>query len=487
MADISSLLGLDTGYQSQSDLLVSAYKRQQQPKINTLLSKQRDLESRKSFFNNLNSKLNSLISKIDDFTADNAADDFVTRKITSSNNSVLTVSANSNATLGISSVFVERLATNDNLISSRLNLSDSFGEAAGSKSFDLIIGGETHSISVEIDGTETNEEAMKKIVNAINNTDDIDVSAAFIKDTSTTGRLTITSQDTGSENKISFSDSSVLSRLGFSTAALNPDTNARTIASDTAAGYQTADYADLDAKLDVNGISVVRSSNTIDDLLSGVTINLLKAQETGDQAVTLTTTVGKDEVKSLIKPLLDSYNELLDFLKSNKDTARKDVGVSTLYSDIRLLASDAVTGLEDGAPKMLTEIGIEIGSDGKLKISDEEELEDILKEDPQQVANLFVSADGFANKLQNAISNLTGDNGLIKSRTLSLGDQIDNTIERKEELEARIDQQAQALRKEYENTLQVFLEAQAQYQFLGTYASSGSSGGGGLSYNSLLY
>ena len=151
MADISSLLGLDSGYQSQSDLLVSAYKRQQQPKINTLLSKQRELENRKSFFNKLNTKLNSLISNIDKFTADNASEDFVTRKITTSNNSVLTASANSNATLGISSVFVERLATNDNLISSRLNLSDSFAETAGSKSFDLLIGGETHSMSVEID------------------------------------------------------------------------------------------------------------------------------------------------------------------------------------------------------------------------------------------------------------------------------------------------------------------------------------------------
>ncbi|MBI5325561.1 MAG: hypothetical protein HZB41_09890, partial [Ignavibacteriae bacterium] len=67
MSDLLSLLqGLsssstqDTGSMSQLDLMVEAYRKTEQPKINALNTKKQNLQKRQAFFNTLNSKLNTL-------------------------------------------------------------------------------------------------------------------------------------------------------------------------------------------------------------------------------------------------------------------------------------------------------------------------------------------------------------------------------------------------------------------------------------------
>lgn len=477
MADLSGLIsGSSGGSQTQTDLLVEAYRRSQQPKLDAINTRQKNLENRKVFYNNLNTKINSLVSQIDTFQSDNSSDKFITRSVTSSNTSVLTATASSSAVLGTGDVFVERLASADLLISKQLSLSGSFGESEGTKSFDLTVNGSTKSVSVTFTGSETNEEAMTKIVNAINNTDDIGVNATYIKDTSSTGRITLTSKTSGSENKITFADSSVLEKLGITSAALNPSTTSRTVSSGTAAGYKTADFNSLDAKLKVNGIDVTRGTNTIDDLLPGITLNLLKPQETGDQSITLTTSVNTGAVESLINPLLSSYNDLLRFVRDNKANQRADSAVSSLYQNLRSISSQQITGLDEDSPSFLTEIGIKINSDGTLSIGDKTKLESYLKDSPDKVADLFTSADGFAAKLDKAISSLVGDDGLIKSRQNSLTDQIETAKSRKTNIEARIDSQADALRKEYEKTLKIYLDAQNQYSYLNTFGTTFTTG-----------
>lgn len=475
MADLSSLLGAGSGSQSQSDLLVDAYRRTEQTRIDTLNQKKFQLESRKTFFNTLNSKLNSLVSNLDKFTAENAASKFTTRKVTVSDTSVLTATADSEANLSANKIFVENLATNDIIISDRLGMSGLFGESAGTQSFDITVNGETKTIDVTFEGTETNNEAMQLIADAINDTEDISITASVIRDTSSTARITFSSNDSGTENSITFTDSSVLAKLGFTTN-LFADPSQRVTSEGTAAGYRTSDSAGLDAKLNINGIDVFRASNTIDDLLTGVTFNLLKAQEADEAPVTMKSEVDGKAVEELIKPLLDSFNGVMTFLKDNRSIQRQDTSVVSMYSSIRGLASEEITGLGDDVPKRLTDIGIKIGTNGELSISDSARLLEILKDDPQQIADIFTSENSFVNKISNTIEMFVGDSGLIKSRTKSLSEQIDTTVERTKELQSRIDTRAEALRNEYEDLLRVYYEAQSQYSMLGSYSGGTSAG-----------
>ncbi len=475
MSDLLSLLGLDSGANSnktQSELLVDAYKATQQPQVDALKSRQTSLEKKQVFYNSLKTKVDSMVSQLDIFQADNIDEKFITRKATLSNSSYFTASASSDANIGVTTVKVNRLATNDSLVSKQMNLSGTdFSSMAGDKTISFTVNGQSYDITVNFTGSETNEEAMKKIITAINGTDDIDMSASLIKDTTSTGRISFTSKDTGADYNIQFADSDVLGALGITQAALNPGTTSRTTLTGTDAGYQNADYSQLSSEIVVGGITVTRNSNTVEDALQGVTFTLLKAHSGDEAAVTVSTDVNTQGVADLIKPILDKYNDLLKFAANDKTMIRSDSAVSSLRYRLRSIASDEVTTVQSGNPKRLTEIGIKINTDGTLSVDDQDKLESFLKDDPQAVADLFTSEDGFAAKLDETISNLTGDSGLIKSRTTNLTSQIEDTKNKTSELQDRIDQQAETMRKEYESMLKLMLEAQNQYTYLSGYSS----------------
>lgn len=506
MADLLSALSSaveDTSNMSQSELIAYTYRKTEQPKVDALNQKKQSLEQKQIFFNQLNTKISSLLSAIDAFgeiSGDqynlafnplaSADDKFITRDIASSNSSVVTASASGSALLGVNTLKVNQLATNDVLVAASMNLDDDFA-LTGENTFNF----NGKDVTVDFgDSTISNETAMSKIANAINDIEDIGVSASLVKDTTTTGRLTFTATNTGStrtvdgeevNNDIRFTaGSSVLDEIGLIGNLNSGTTNRSTYkeAQSDKAYYKTADYNDLNSEIVINSVVVTRSTNNVSDALEGVSLNLHKAQEEDDQQVTLTTSVGTSSVKDVVQPLITAYNELLGFLDSNKSMIRSDASVSSLRQIVRAVPSQEVSSVQtpDGdedVPSFLTEIGLSIDGNGKLFLDDAERLEELLKEDPQKVSDLIISGDGFAAKLNKSIYAYTGSDSIIASRKESLTQQIQTTTKRSEELQARIDYRAEALRKEYETMLQVFLEAQGQYQTLGGYGAGTYSSG----------
>lgn len=478
---MGSYFGISTEGSTDIDQLVNAYRNTKQSQIDTLDSKKSELESARSFFTTFNSRISSLLNALDNFTTDDAADKFVTRKIASTNTSYVSASVNNTANIGSVNLNVNRLATSDTLISNRLNLEDNYGVSAGDYSFTLSSGDSTFDVSYSLDGTETNEEAMNKIVNAINNIEDINISASMIKDTSSTGRITLVSNNTGEDYAIEISSNdNGLSPTDLDSNFITNPPNRKT-ASDTKAGYAKADTSLLNSQVTVNGINVERNSNSIDDLITGTTINLKQAQETDSIPISLSTEIDTDQVANLISPLLTTYNAALTHLASDRDLKRSDSSVSTLHSRLRSLSTQAINVEGSSENRYLMEIGINVQSDGTLKITDKDKLQTLLEEDPQKVADLFIGENGFVNKVQTAIEGLYGSDGLIQSRRDALTRQIDSTENRTKEIEKRIDQEAENLRKQYTSYLETFYEAQSQYSLLSTMSSGSSSG-----YDSLL-
>ncbi|MFW6276364.1 MAG: flagellar filament capping protein FliD, partial [Bacteroidota bacterium] len=390
------LLGTSGSGQTQTDMLVQSFRQTQQFRLDSLNSRKNDLEKRSSFFNNLNSRINSLVSAIDAFTADNASDKFITRKSSSSDTSVLSASANSEASLGVSQVRVNRLASRDMLVSSRLNNSGSFGGVSGTETITLTINGESKDINVEFDGTETNEQAMKKIAAAVNLDDEHGINATYIKDTSTTGRLTFVAAESGQDNSIQLSGSSILNNLGIAPGQVTQTGSSRTLTNGAGAGYRMADSAELNSEIEINGIQVTRDSNTIDDVLEGVTLNLKKPQEADELEVVVNTETDIDEIKSFIEPLLKNFNDTLKFLNSNKAQRRSDPAMESLYGRLRGMASQNLSNGDPDTFSYLMEVGISIGNDGTLSITDDAKLEEMIRDNPQKVAELFTSESGFA-------------------------------------------------------------------------------------------
>lgn len=470
---MAGLTGVGGSSETYLDQLVNSYKSTQQTKVNTLDQRKALLESKKTFYNNLNGRLNSLITQMDKLSGSSANDNFKKQSVSSTDETYVTATASGSAEIQDFNVKVNRKASNDILISKSISINDSFGMPAGTNSIEFVLNGETKKVDVELVGDENNEQAMKKIANAINalNSDDdqdnnIAISATYVKDTATTGRLSFNSKETGADNKINFVDSQIFEKLGLETSKVNSDQDKRKLQSGSSAGYKTEDFSNLDSFFEINGIEITRSSNAISDVIDGVTISLIKIQEADSQTISMTTSVDTKTVSDFINPVLKSFNDIVAMLNSNKDLRRSDSSVSSLLYNLRDAATSKLgDGTNDGF-KYLSDVGITISSNGDLSI-DSDKLKEALEKNPQSVAELFTSPTGFAAKLNDAIATLKGDDGLLKTRTVSLTNQIEETKLKTESVKTRIEDQANVLRKQYTSYLKLLYEAQGQSSLSG--------------------
>lgn len=554
---------------SNVDLLIQAYRRTRQPALDALTTKQTTLEKRQAFMNTLRSKLEALQSAADTFLQSGAATKFQARSVSVSDSTVLAATAADGAALGSAMVKVNRLATSDILQSARMVLANPAGLSAGAKSF--TIAGKSYNIT--LDGTETYEGLMNKIVQAINADSTSNVTATLVKDSATTGRLSLTAKTTGASGAITYTDSGgVLQALGldssikqttgtttlsvqgvattnsstisFSTsgnkrftingtaiyAFVGTSQNAitlmnnlatainnagagvtatvqslgggqsrlvitnnapggelsivddsgvlgtigigtqtlrdeRTKATATTAGYAAGTASDLDASVTINGVTITRSSNTISDAISGVTLTLLKAQQTGDGAVSVTTGVGADQVASTLQPLLDAYNDVLRYIKDNIKTLGGDAALRSFQSELRSLSSRTFSG----PLTSLADVGIKIASDGTLSINNKNLLREKLETNATDVAALFTSSGSFSDVIVNSITNMVGSEGMLQTRSHSLTQQIKRVSDQRKALQARIDKEVEQQRREYKKLQELFYTLQGQMSQYSSY------------------
>lgn len=190
-------------------------------------------------------------------------------------------------------------------------------------------------------------------------------------------------------------------------------------------------------------IAVRSSTNTLSEVLAGVTIDLLGAS---DEEVTLSIAQDVDSIVNEISSFVASYNSTLDLIDAmtvfDSETFEKGIlfGDSTV-NRVRDRLYRAVTDEFDGAPEItdrLLEIGVTIGEGVRLEF-DDSKFREVYASDPDAVEVLFTLPDsGVGDALEAALVDLTDSiDGLIPAKDGLLGSQIDllNTeIERTEAL-----------------------------------------------------
>jgi len=142
-----------------------------------------------------------------------------------------------------------------------------------------------------------------------------------------------------------------------------------------------------DAKFDFNGISITRSSNSIDDLIVGVDITL---QDTGKSNVSITqdTSAISDNVKSFISAYNDLMSNINESIKYNADsgTAGSLQGVSQVIGLKSAINRQLLSVNDKGVD--LTDYGFELNENGYLELK-ENEFNDALSSDPQGLETFF--------------------------------------------------------------------------------------------------
>jgi len=152
-----------------------------------------------------------------------------------------------------------------------------------------------------------------------------------------------------------------------------------------------------DAQLNVDNVTVTKSSNTISDVIPGATLNL--AGESASTTVTLKVERDMAAIKAKIKSMADSFNSIMSYINTQFTFDEKaqtaggllfgDGTLSTVKSDLIGAVTETVTGLSSDYNR-LSLIGITLDDEVNLAI-DDTILTDALTTNFDDVKKLFIA------------------------------------------------------------------------------------------------
>lgn len=165
---------------------------------------------------------------------------------------------------------------------------------------------------------------------------------------------------------------------------------------DTSDGAQlTQRVAGTNASFSVDGISMTRPSNSIDDLYAGMTLDLLS---TSDSAVTIKSEVDLASARTAITDFVTTYNDVMKSLQSYRESDPTDderngllAGDSLLRSimnEMRLSSATPINGYE-GGPYYLSNLGVKTMRDGSLSFADPDMLDRQFKNNAESLRSFF--------------------------------------------------------------------------------------------------
>lgn len=388
--------------------------------LNRLESDKRGLEAQLSAFGRLKSALTTFQDALDDLKS---LDAFEVYKAESSDETAFTATANSSAATGFNDIQVVRLAEAHKMGS--VSIPDTGTTALGSGGDQMTITVNGTSFSVDGGGM-----TLSQLRDAINDApDNVGVSATIISENSGSHRLVLTSTETGNENAMS---------LSF-TGSLGADLGLTDINVPT----------DLDAELLVDGLyTITRSSNTIDDAIAGITLNLL-GETAGN--VQLNVSRDTDSVTESVQAFVDAFNELkttFDSLAGEGDDLEADSTLRSIENQVQGIFNTVPSGLTTSF-SYLSEVGVSFQRDGTLSL-DSDDLESAINADFAGMAELFAHDDqGYLFRLDGLIDRFVQAEGLIDVRQDGLNSRIDVTEQRIVDMEYRLEIREQRLRNQF--------------------------------------
>ncbi len=323
---------------------------------------------------------------------------FQTFKATSADPSVVTSSAAFNAVPGSYGIEVSLLAQANKLRSKTFadvtssigtgTLTFQFGKVSGTS---FTVNSEKTAQSVTISAAQNSVSGIRDAVNAAN----IGVTAAILND-GTGNRLVFTSKDTGENNSLKVtvadtSDASNTDDVGLSQLAYD-------VAGTAGNGKNlTESIAGQNASLKVDGITISKASNSVTDVVQGVTLNLLKPSAAG-VATTVVVARDIDAVKTSINAFVKAYNDInktvKDLTSYNAQTKQGsilqgDASAVSVLAQIRKTLNSTLTGL-GGTYTVLSQVGISFQKDGTLLL-DATKLQKAVDTNFNDIAGLFAA------------------------------------------------------------------------------------------------
>jgi flagellar hook-associated protein 2 len=282
------------------------------------------------------------------------------------------------------------------------------------------------------------------------------ISASLIKVDSGT-QLVLTSSKVGAAKTISI-------------AATDSDANDSKDLTRLATANFTTVQAPQDAIIYVDQQKVTRDSNTLSDVISGVTLTLNNADT--NSTGTLSVNLDKDSVKSKVNDFVKAYNSLADSIKSlssyNPSTKQGgplfgDATTRSIQNQLRQTLSNPVAGATSFAT--LAEIGIKTNKSGQLEVNSTK-LDSVISSNFDAVSKLFASSDGIAKRFDATLTNYLSSTGSLSSSVDGVNTEIKGINEQRDRLNLRLTAVEARYRKQFTAMDALVSQLQATSSFL---------------------
>jgi flagellar hook-associated protein 2 len=214
----------------------------------------------------------------------------------------------------------------------------------------------------------------------------------------------------------------------------------------------------LNSKIIVDGITYQRQTNSITDLLDGVTLEL---KTTGSASVSISQDTAA--VNEAITGLVEAYNDVVQEIstksaideKTQKPGILADTPIRSVVFDLQEIMNNTVEADAQGSITALQNIGIEFNRDGTLSL-DEDVLEAALAKNLEEVQAFFLGdedqqIEGFADLVNERLRTLTSVAGLFATEKQATQERIDS-------LKLQTARDTERLDRKYERLTRQFVE-----------------------------
>jgi len=363
--DILSKLNIGSGM-NNSDIITSLVDAERLPALDRIEKNEEQTKGKISAYGVLKSDISEFREIVRTIESSNAAS-----HVGSSSNTTIanfsttgtTGSENINSTLVVSS-----LASTHTLITGAYDNSGStvgagsltidFGTwSTTSSANDTFTANSNSSVSVSTSASTTLTQLRDSINNA---TDNAEATILY----NGTGYVLVIKGKSGASNEIRVTPG------GGSSAAL---TNNFSYTTSTKNLTQTTDGTD--ASFTVDGISMTRSSNIVDDLFKGYRLEL---ESTSSSSVSISSTQNLDNITSLLSDFTDAYNAIyLNITTMTNASFSSDSSTGPLAGDslarsiqreLRNYTTKSISGYESG-PYSLSLLGVKTNRDGTISLN----------------------------------------------------------------------------------------------------------------------
>ncbi|WP_372997076.1 flagellar filament capping protein FliD [Marinobacter sp.] len=398
MAGISSL-GVGSGVLN-SDLVDQLVAAERKPTETRLDQKTERTEALISAYGKLRSAVTELRLPMRQLGSADAMKSF---SATSSGGNVSASVDASQASRGTYNLNVETIAESDAMAFAAV--ADRDATSVGQGTMTLQVGDKTTNILID-EGNDT----LQGVANAINDSD-AGVSASILN-TGDGYRLVLNSDETGTANQIN-----------LSTGAADGTDLANFVA-----GAETTTEA-ADAKFTINGIEVVKGSNTVDDVVDGVTFDI-----TGTGTSTVKVEQDTAAVAERVQAFVDKFNALQTTISElssyDSETGQGsiltgDSTVRNIQGQLKRVLSDVIPGLENANVRSLADVGVTTDwRTGNLQF-DSQKFQQQLQENPDDVTALFAeqgrTTDGQIEFVRSGTNTQAGDYDINVSQLATRG------------------------------------------------------------------